>query len=47
MGIRSLDIPLEQLPTLVTLYWNLQKARMPLIQQIDALKVKKVDTTDL
>jgi len=43
MGIRSLDIPLEQLPTLVTLDWNLQRARMPLVQQIEALKAKGVD----
>ena len=47
MGIRSLDIPLEQLPTLVTLDWNLQRARMALTQQIEALKAKGVDTTDL
>jgi len=45
--IRGLDIPLEQLPTLVTLDWNLQRARMALVQQINALRVKKVDTTYL
>lgn len=47
MGVRSLDIPLAQLPTLVTLNWNLQRARIPLVQQINALKAKGVDTTDL
>lgn len=47
MGVRSLDIPLAQLPTLVTLDWNLQNARLPLVQQIDALKAKGIDTTSL
>lgn len=45
--VKSLDIPLEELPTLVTLDWNLQKARIALVQQIDALEAKGVDTSSL
>lgn len=44
---KRLDIPLEQLPTLVTLDWNLQSARIPLVQQINALKEKGIYTTSL
>jgi len=47
MGARSLDIPISQIPTLVTLDWNLQRVRMPLVQQITSLKEKGVDTTSL
>ncbi len=44
---RKRNVPIEQLSTLVSLDWNLQRARMPLVQQIAALKLKGADTTAL
>ena len=44
MSQKNREVPLDYLSTLVALDWNLQQARMPLDQQINALKAKGVNT---